>query len=397
MALSAAGVIFGVGFFIAAQAQTSGFQKYFVDTTLGSSGSVVISERFQMTYSKLLDESKGDLVTVNNPQSRKYYPGIDDVYHKIDTLMEYSNVEGCSPILEDRAYIRVGFRTEAVQVYGIDLDLHLKATALGSQIMDGTVEAFRGDPSAIALGTALAEKVEAKIGQNVFLVGPNGDSRRFRVQMIYQTGINAIDEKRIYVHRRSAQSTLGQPFSTTLIVIKLKDPTRAPEDAKAFEDLLWHRSRSWQERERGNLQLLQTLQISAGVTVSTIILLAGFGIFNVLTMSVLEKTKEISILRSMGFSRRDIAKIFLWQGLGVAVGGILMGWLLGAALTVIISLVPIRLRGVIRADHLIVDWALWHYLAAAVLAAFAVLIAAYTPARRAARLEPVAILRGTSQ
>jgi lipoprotein-releasing system permease protein len=94
MALSAAGVIFGVGFFIAAQAQTSGFQKYFVDTTLGSSGSVVISERFQMTYSKLLDENKGDLVTVNNPQSRKYYPGIDDVYHKIDALMKYSNVEG---------------------------------------------------------------------------------------------------------------------------------------------------------------------------------------------------------------------------------------------------------------------------------------------------------------
>jgi lipoprotein-releasing system permease protein len=125
--------------------------------------------------------------------------------------------------------------------------------------------------------------------------------------------------------------------------------------------------------------------------------LAGFGIFNVLTMSVLEKTKEIAILRSMGYSRGDIARIFLWQGAGIAAGGIVAGWVMGALMTLTISKVPIKLRGVIRADYLIVDWSIWHYVIAGVLATIAVLFAAYTPARRAAKLEPVAILRGTSQ
>ena len=93
-----------------------------------------------------------------------------------------------------------------------------------------------------------------------------------------------------------------------------------------------------------------------------IILLSGFGIFNVLSLSVMQRVKEIAILRSMGYDRGDIAAIFLWQGVCVAVIGIVFGWALGALLTYIISKIPVNFRGILRTDYFIVDWSIYHYM-----------------------------------
>lgn len=125
--------------------------------------------------------------------------------------------------------------------------------------------------------------------------------------------------------------------------------------------------------------------------------MAGFAIFFILNMSVLHKTKEISILRSMGYFRRDIAAIFLWQGALLSGLGILTGSALGAILTQLVSMQPIKIRGIFQADHFIVSWSWEHYFAAAVLSMVTCFLSAYYPARRAALLQPVEVLRGTSQ
>jgi lipoprotein-releasing system permease protein len=130
--------------------------------------------------------------------------------------------------------------------------------------------------------------------------------------------------------------------------------------------------------------------------VGLIILLAGFGIFNVLTMTVLSKVKEIAILRSIGYSRRDISAIFLWQGALIAALGSLIGCIVGALMVIGVSHIPLRVRGLLYADYFPVasDW--HHYLWATLLALVAVAIASWVPAHRAAQLPPVATLRGSS-
>ncbi len=125
---------------------------------------------------------------------------------------------------------------------------------------------------------------------------------------------------------------LKKPGYISAIIVKLRDPDRAPELAAHIERLFGHRSRSWQEREKGNLQIFSTLRLSAGITVSLIILLAGFLIFNTLTMAVVEKIREIAILRSMGYRRSDISLIFLGQGFLVASIGSVLGAGAGRAL-----------------------------------------------------------------
>src|SRR5205823_7135146 len=103
-----------------------------------------------------------------------------------------------------------------------------------------------------------------------------------------------------------------RPFGASMIIYKLRDPDHAPALASHFEKLFQHDASSWQEREQSTLQLFLTLRMSVAITVSLIILLAGFGIFNVLTMSVLAKIKEIAILRSMGYRRVDSGPILFW-------------------------------------------------------------------------------------
>ena len=397
MGLSALGVIFGVGAFIAACAQTEGFEKFYIQTVLGSEGSLVITDRFQDQHTNIMSAKPGESLLVSSQQERKYYPGIEDAYHIIDVLMTFPEVVSCSPIVEGRTFIRAGFDEEAVSLQGIDLDLHLRTTDFAKQVSHGSIDDFRNDPNGCCVGVSLAERMNLVAGQDVFIRGPNNETRRFRIDVIYETGVWDFDIKNVFVHLRTAQSILHEPYFVSFMLVKLVDPNRAPEMASEFEDLLSHSAASWQERQSGNLHLFDALRISAAIVVSMIILLSGFGIFNVLSLSVMQRTKEIAILRSMGYDRGDIAAIFLWQGACVAVIGIVFGWALGALLTFVISKIPVNFRGILRTDYFLVDWSVTHYLIAAVLAAIAVFIASYVPARRASRLEPVETLRGTGQ
>ena len=396
MFLSAVGVIFGVAFFICGQAQTQGFQAYFISTILGSKGAILISDRFRDSFEEVMERQSGGAVAAANTGARNYTYGISEAPRFMRELMTFPQVKSVTPIVEKNVHLRSGLRTETAVLQGIELQSHLQATNFASEIIAGPLADFRDNPDALAVGKPLKDKLELQMGQNVYLVGPSGDSRRFKLTNVYETGVNSIDDQRVYCHRRAAQSTLQEPFLTSYILVQLKDPSRAPVLAEAFEHLFSHRARSWQEREKGNLQIFTTLRVSAGLGVSAIIMLAGFGIFNILTMSVLEKTKEIAILRSMGYTKTDISWIFIYQGFLIAVVGIAFGCLLGAIMTYGVSQIAIPIRGIFKADHFIVEWNWEHYAMAALLAWISVFFASYFPARRAASVRPVNILRGSS-
>lgn len=119
--------------------------------------------------------------------------------------------------------------------------------------------------------------------------------------------------------------------------------------------------------------------------------------FNTLAMIVLEKTKDIAILRSMGYERRDITQIFLWQAGIVLLIGAVLGCLVGAATTYGVSKMPLPITGIFKTETFVVAWSFWHYVAAVVTAAIMVMIASLFPARRAAGFEPGDIVRGTAQ
>jgi lipoprotein-releasing system permease protein len=161
--------------------------------------------------------------------------------------------------------------------------------------------------------------------------------------------------------------------------------------------VLGHSVRPWQEREKEWLSVFRALRVSSAITVTVFTLIASLAMFNTLAMIVLEKTKDIAILRSMGYERRDITQIFLWQAAIVLAIGAILGGLFGALVTWGVSMVPLPINTLFKTQTFIVSWSAWHYLEAIATAVVMVMIASLVPARRAARLEPGDIVRGTAQ
>jgi len=390
--LSLSGVVFGVAIFICTQAQTQGFSRYFIESNIGSNGALVVRSRFRPRYEPLMVAAKNSKTTAGR---RLYFEGITNPNEIMRVSRQFPDVISCSPVLRGTVSARAGFENATVDLYGIDPALHARTTDIVHQLIDGSFDDFRNNTSAIIIGSRLADLLQTSVGDTVQLLAPNGEYWRFNIAAIARAGIGSIDSTRIYSHAKIAQALLQQPSGATMIIYKLRDRNRAPVLARRFEALFQHNALSWQEREESTLQLFLTLRMSVAITVSLIILLAGFGIFNVLTMSVLAKIKEIAILRSMGYRRTDIGAIFLWQGALIAAAGSVLGCVLGALMTWGVSHIPIRLRGLLYTNYFLVTWDWRHYAFATLLALLAVFIASYVPARRAAELPPVVTIRGS--
>jgi lipoprotein-releasing system permease protein len=235
------------------------------------------------------------------------------------------------------------------------------------------------------------------VGESFLIDVHNTPPLRFRVSAIYETGVSDIDKVRIFIHMGEARSLLKKPFGVTFIQVSLRDAARAVEDAAQIEETLGYSAKPWQRREKVWIGVFRALGTMSGITVTVFTLIASLAMFNTLAMIVLEKTKDIAILRSMGYERRDITQIFLWQaGIVLAIGAAL-GSVFGAAVTWGVSKIPLELHGIIVTKTYQVAPSAWHYLAAVVTAVIMVMIASIIPARRAARLEPGDIVRGTAQ
>lgn len=400
MLMSLAGIVFGVGFFIVTQAQTSGFEQFFIKTILGTNGAIRIEDKIQQTIFAM--KAAGHNANVSNfeivtpREVRKYIEGVENPELIMEALKKFQNVSGASMVVHGSVVADSSFKNDTARAYGIKLSDHLAVSDLASQIIRGDLEEFRRAPSAVLIGKVLAERIQVTVGDTLILRA-NDQQRRYRIAGIYETGVRDIDQVRIYMHIGEARSLLKKITGASFIQVSLFDRDRAPQDAAQMENVFNHGAQSWQEREKTWLEVFRALRVSSALTVSTIILISGLGMFNTLAMIVMEKTKEIAILRSMGYTRKDISRIFIWQGVIVLVVGTVLGWMLGAAVTYGVSKLPIRIRGIFSTDSFVVAWSIWHYVAATVTAAVVVITASLIPARRAARLEPGEIIRGTSQ
>lgn len=398
MLMSLAGIVFGVAFFIVTQAQTSGFQRFFVSTILGTNGALRIQDRFQDTVTSMIAKSASGnaRVEIAMRDGQTYIPGIKHPQAVLDALRQFRSVTGSSAVLRGNVTIRSGFKTDSGRLHGIDLDSYLEVSELANQTPEDQMQDFAQSSDGILVGELLAGRLDLRTGDPVFIEGRNGNQFRFRVSGIFSTGIGLVDQSYFYAHLRGVRSVLEEWDGVTYVQVALRDPDRAPEIARHMESVLGHVVASWQERERTWLEVFRVLRLSSGISMSTIILIAGLGMFNTLAIIVMERAREIAILRSIGYTRFDILKIFLYQGAIIYVLGIILGSMAGAGLTAMIESYPIHVRGLFSADHFIMEWSLSHYGWAAFVTGIVVLLASILPARRAARIEPGAVIRGTS-
>jgi lipoprotein-releasing system permease protein len=396
MLMSLTGIVFGVAFFIFTQAQTTGFESFFIRTILGTNGTIRVQDEFQNSITSMVvaTDGAGGSFEVPLREGRKYLPGIRNPEAILEAIKQFESVEAATPVLRGDIQISSGFRTESGRVIGMEPTEYIEVSDLEYQIVYGDLRTFAETPDGLLMGSRLAQRLEASPGSFI-LLSHLGETRRYRVSGIFETGIDFFDKTHVFTHLQEARRLLNKMDRVSYIQIMTKDPDLAPVTASQMEHALGHYVASWQEREKSWLEVFRVLRISSALSMSTIILIAGLGMFNTLAIIVMERSREIAILRSVGFSRSDILNIFLFQGLIVYFLGTLIGFVLAAVLTRTAESLPIRIRGIFSTDHFLVSWSIWHYVSAAVVAGIVVIIAALIPARRAARTEPGDVIRGT--
>jgi lipoprotein-releasing system permease protein len=395
MFMSLSCTILGVGLFIVTQATTSGFEQFFTKTILGINGAIRIEDKRQETMRSMAAAGGGDSYFARR-DGVKYIEGIEEPQQLMDAVREFPNVRGVSAVVRGNVQVTSAFKTEDAQIFGIKLEDYVRVSDLAEQITNGQLDDFRNSPKGALVGRVLADRLQLAVGDS-FAISTRGSSRRVHVAAIFETGYREVDKSNIYVHQAEARSLLKRPTGATFLQISLEDPSRAPFDAARMEQVLDHGVKPWQEREKTWLAVFRALRISTMITVSVFTLIDSLAMFNTLAMIVLEKTKDIAILRSMGYERRDITQIFLWQaGIVLAIGAV-VGAAFGAGVTWLVGQVPLPINGIFKTDHFIVTWEPSHYVGAILTAVVMVMVASLFPARRAARLEPGDIVRGTAQ
>ena len=301
--------------------------------------------------------------------------------------------------LRTQGVVRYAGRDVGVSIVGIDPEIEAAVSSVAGDFVEGGFDALRSGGNNIVVGDRLAQRLGASTGTTIQLVAPTGQSRGFRIVGQFHTGNNARDEGETYVLLKSAQILSERPNAINDIRLHLNDPEAAPRVARQVEAELGYKAVPWQEANESLLEALVVRNVVMYTVVGAILLVAGFGIFNIISTITHEKARDIAILKSLGFTQGDMRRLFLVEGLALGLAGSLVGWTIGFLLCFALSQVEFKLSGAgvgREMTRLPLFWSAWHYLIAAGFALVSAGVAGYLPARQAARLNPVDIIRGAT-
>jgi lipoprotein-releasing system permease protein len=211
---------------------------------------------------------------------------------------------------------------------------------------------------------------------------------------IFRTGVTPVDYSRGYMLLSSAQTLLDKKNIVNEVVIRTNDYTRARQYAAQIEGICGYRTESWQESNANFLKIFDIQSLITYIITGALLVVAAFGVLNILIMAVLERVNDIAIVRSFGLSRWDIGVIYTMQGVVIGVVGATLGLGCGKLLIEGLRRIPITLEGLIRTEGLLMSEHASQYYLAFVSAIVVVLFASVYPAWRAARYDPVEVIRG---
>ncbi len=260
----------------------------------------------------------------------------------------------------------------------------------------GSLRDLDGAGFAAIIGERLAERLSLEIGDRFRLTAAGGSTRQIKVLGTFRTGIVATDEAIVYVRKKTAEVLAQRQNALNEIRIRLDDPDSARLIAARAEEMLAYKAVSWQEANESLLEAFQVRNVIMYTVVAAILVVAGFGIFNIVSIITHEKARDIAILKSLGFRERDVRIIFLAEGALMGGIGAVLGSALGYGLTMLLGTIKFEFEQATEVTHLPVLVNPVHYLIAGGLAIGAAAIAGFLPARKAAAGNPVDIIRGAT-
>jgi len=381
--ISIAGVVIGVATSIITLSVMTGFQGYFRDKILSAISHVVVME-----YAG---------------------KGVTDQQSLIDKVDRVPHVTATTPFIISQVMLTANERVQGVVVRGIDPRTEGTVTDLEKNIRKGSLldlERPGKDRPGIVIGEDLARKFDAAIGDTIMMVNPIGEEsamgmvpkmRKFILVGIFDAGMYDYNTTFVYISIPEAQRFFNMPDRISGIQVRVDDIYHAAAIAESIQSSIGfpYYTRNWIEMNKNFFSALKLEKIGMSLILVVIIIVASFNIIGTLTMIVMEKSREIAILKSMGSPEQSVMKIFMFSGLIIGIVGTVLGSVIGySAVAVIAQSGIITLpKDVYQVSHLPLSITGYDILFISLMALGISFLATIYPAWQAARQDPVEVLR----
>lgn len=391
------GVMFGVTVFIFQAGLLTGLQSYFIEKTVNTTAHVHIYNDVRVARPNVLDlesDTASTWTVVRNQKPRDEERRLRNGYQILREIERDARVEGVAPYLGLQGILRYGMSQQAGTLAGIDVQREDQLFHVADNLIAGELMRMETLPNAVILGTGLAEKLGARLNDNITVISSRGVSLDMKVVGISKTGITLQDNTRAYISIRNAQRLLQQSAAyITDINVRLRDVDIAQSIATEYQNVFGYKAEDWKAANANVFGIFRIQNLTVSFVIISILVVSGFGIFNILMTIIYEKMPDIAILKAMGYRDRDIRRVFLIESIAIGTTGGLLGLLLGFIASKIVGMIPLNIQGFVSVQYLIINFNPLFYLAAFCFALVSTTVAGYFPARKAARFDPVEIIR----
>ena len=376
----AVGVAVGVAVIVFVTALIQGLQSNIIERTLGTQSHIRVLPRDEINAVLPLASGTRQLVLedrrAQRPRSINNWQQVSATLDRLPELM------AVSPVVSGPAFARRGEALESVALVGIDVDRYRRIIPLERYIVAGQLRVGADDA---LIGRLLADDLGVTVGSKLRLETGQNNAAVVNIAGLFELGVRELDSRYVYLDLRQAQPLLNLPGGVTVIDLTVRDIFAADRIAAQVARLTSLKAESWIETNAQLMNALTAQSLSTNMIIVFVAISVAFGIASVLSVSVVQRTREIGILRATGATRQQILGVFLIQGAVFGLLGSVMGIAVSYGLVWAFNSLGPGLFYIPLERKLVV--------AAVLLATLTGVLAAAVPSRRAARLDPVQAIR----
>jgi lipoprotein-releasing system permease protein len=396
--VAAVGVTFGIAMFVTLLSFMTGLNKLLDGLFINRTPHIRLYNELKASEDQPLNRMhRGDTsgIFIHSLRPKNIGQEILNSIPIIKALRQDERIIDVSPKVSTQVFFNAGAIDLAGVINGVNIKVENKLFMFGDYVTEGDMDNLENIPNTIFLGKGLAGKLMAENGDVIQVTTAKGEMASLKVVGIFQFGLADLDNSQSFTSLQTAQSLLQQPASyITDIQVKLKDVNTAPALAKEFKEIFGTDALDIQtansQFETGST-VRTTISYAVGIT---LLIVAGFGIYNILNMIIYEKMDSIAILKATGFAGRDVRTIFLLISMVIGVSGGILGLGMGFGLSAIISEIPFETPSLPTVKTYPINFAPVFYLIALSFALVTTFLAGLLPALKASKIDPVIIIRG---
>lgn len=387
-AVAVLGVLLGMSIYIFMNCLMVGFDK-------SSSASIFKSTPHIRVYkddviSRPLDSTAPLTPVIINPKVVPVSNTISNPKSVIQTLKALESVRIVTPQVTANVFYNNGKTQLSGLAIGVEPEEANAMFSIRSFMVEGDFDLLKTNPNGIVVGSGIASKMNLALQDNLNLTSSKGVNRTYKVLGIFKTNNSTVDKTKTYLNLAAAQQLVKESSSyITDINVAIENPEDAAQVASKIEQVSGYRAEGWKQANETFMAANKMRKIIITFVSLTILIVAGFGIYNILNMTVSQKINDIAILKAMGFKGKDVIRIFVTQAITIGLLGVIGGILL--AILLITLLKQVYVGGDI--GYFPIDYEVKKFVQGIVIGLVITFFAGYIPAKKAANVDPVSIFR----